>query len=179
VDREGIDPHAFRDVCGRFATGVCVITSMTDAGPSGLTANAVTSLSLRPPLMVVCFDNQARTLEAVRRSGRFGVQFLAHDQEQIAARFASKEPEHLKFDGVDWSERSGVPVIARCLGGVACSLNDLVPGGDHMIAVGEVHDLWSSDGEALEPLVFYRGDYWALSSRAPAPPEVDAALEGG
>jgi 3-hydroxy-9,10-secoandrosta-1,3,5(10)-triene-9,17-dione monooxygenase reductase component len=179
VDRGGIDPLAFRDVLGRFATGVCVITSMTEAGPSGLTANAVTSLSLRPPLMVVCFDNQARTLGAVRRSGSFGVQFLAHDQEQIAARFASKEPEKVKFEGVDWSARSGVPALVGCLGGVACSLNELIPGGDHMIAVGEVHDLWASEGDSLAPLLFYRGDYWALTGREPAPPEVDAALEGG
>lgn len=174
--RDGVDPQAFRDVSGRFATGVCVITSMTDAGPSGLTANAVSSLSLRPPLMLVCFDNEARTLATVRRSGRFGVQFLARDQDGIAARFASKEPEDVKFEGVDWSERSGVPALDGCLGGLACSLNDLIPGGDHVIAVGEVLDLWESPGE---PLLFYRGDYWALTRRAPAPPEVDAALEGG
>lgn len=172
----GVDTSAFRDVCGRFVTGVSVITSFGEDGPSGLTANAVSSLSLEPPLMIVCFDRSARTLGAVRHSGRFGVHFLAHSQEELAARFASKRPEAEKFADVPWSERSGVPLVEGCLAGLACELRDLVEGGDHLIGVGKVVDLWSpADGD---PLVFFRGDYWSLADRAPAPPDVDAALEG-
>jgi 3-hydroxy-9,10-secoandrosta-1,3,5(10)-triene-9,17-dione monooxygenase reductase component len=170
-----IDPVEFRDVCSRFATGVCVITSFGPDGPSGLTANAVTSLSLEPPLMVVCFDRSARTLGAVEHSRRFGIHFLAHDQEALAGRFASKEDEEVKFAGVPWSERAGVPAIEGCLGLIACRLTELVPGGDHLIGIGEVTDLSSSEGE---PLVFFGGDYWALTDREPAPPDVDEALEG-
>jgi 3-hydroxy-9,10-secoandrosta-1,3,5(10)-triene-9,17-dione monooxygenase reductase component len=175
VGAASVDPIAFRDVCGRFATGVCVITSFGPEGPSGLTANAVSSLSLQPPMVVVCFDREARTLAAVTHSSRFGVHFLGHDQEATAARFASKKPESEKFDGVPWSERSGIPALEGCLGGVACELRELFPGGDHLIGIGEVTDLWSAEGE---PLVFFRGDYWSLTDRAPAPPDVDAALEG-
>ena len=122
-----IDSARFRDVCGHFATGVCVITSFGPDGPSGLTANAVTSLSLDPPLMIVCFDRTARTLGAVERSGLFGIHFLAHDQEELAARFASKEPEDAKFAGLRWAERSGVPAIDGALALIVCRLRELLP----------------------------------------------------
>jgi 3-hydroxy-9,10-secoandrosta-1,3,5(10)-triene-9,17-dione monooxygenase reductase component len=169
-----VDPAAFRDVCGRFATGVAVVTSFGADGPSGLTANAVASLSLEPALILVCFDLDSRTLPAVRHSGRFAVQFLAHDQEQLAARFASKLAEREKFEGVPWSERADLPVLDGTLGGIACELRDLLPGGDHLIATGEAVDAWTEEGE---PLIFHRGDYWSLTNREPAPPEVDEALE--
>jgi 3-hydroxy-9,10-secoandrosta-1,3,5(10)-triene-9,17-dione monooxygenase reductase component len=140
-----------------------------------MTANAVTSLSLEPPLMIVCFARTARTLSAVEGSRRFGVQFLARDQEDLAARFASKLPEREKFDGVAWTERAGVPSLDGCLAWIGCELHDLHPGGDHLIGVGEVVDLWEVAGE---PLVFFRGDYWSLAQRVAAPEEVDRALEG-
>ena len=170
-----IDQEEFRDACGRFGTGVCVVTSLGADGPSGMTANAVTSLSLEPPLMIVCFALTARTLAAVEHSARFGVQFLAHDQEEVAARFASKLPEREKFEGLAWSERAGVPSIDGCLAWLGCELRDLRRGGDHMIGMGEVVDLWRADGE---PLVFFRGNYWSLAEREAAPEEVDRALEG-
>jgi flavin reductase (DIM6/NTAB) family NADH-FMN oxidoreductase RutF len=170
-----VDPSAFRDALRRFATGVCVVTASGPHGPSGMTANAVSSLSLQPPLMLVCFAETARTLAAVRHSGMFCVHFLAHDQEDVAARFASKLPEVQKFEGLDWAERDGVPTLAGCLAGIACRLQDLLPGGDHLIGLGEVTGLWRREGE---PLVFHRGAYWSLSERDEAPPEVDAALEG-
>jgi 3-hydroxy-9,10-secoandrosta-1,3,5(10)-triene-9,17-dione monooxygenase reductase component len=153
-----------------------VVTSFGRDGPSGLTANAVSSLSLDPPLILVCFDRSARTLGAVEHSRKFGVHFLARSQEEIAARFASKRPEEKKFAGVRWSERSGVPVLEDCVGGLACDLEQLLPGGDHQIGIGRVTELWGSEGE---PLVFFRGDYWSLTQLGPAPPDVDAALEGG
>jgi 3-hydroxy-9,10-secoandrosta-1,3,5(10)-triene-9,17-dione monooxygenase reductase component len=170
-----IDSRQFRDVCGRFVTGVSVVTSFGPDGPSGMTANAITSLSLEPPLMVVCFDRTARTLGAVEHSRRLAIQFLAHDQEEIAGRFASKLPEAEKFEGLDWSDRSGVPALGGAVAGLACELRELVPGGDHLIAVVEVVDLWTNEAD---PLVFFEGAYWTLNERAPAPAEVDEALEG-
>jgi 3-hydroxy-9,10-secoandrosta-1,3,5(10)-triene-9,17-dione monooxygenase reductase component len=140
-----------------------------------MTANAVSSLSLEPPLMLVSFALTARTLASVRHSGRFGVHFLAHEQEELAARFASKLPEAQKFEGLEWEERDGVPALDGCLAGIACEVRDLLPGGDHVIGVGEVTSLWTHDGD---PLVFYRGGYWSLGDREVAPPEVDEALEG-
>jgi flavin reductase (DIM6/NTAB) family NADH-FMN oxidoreductase RutF len=170
-----IDAGEFRDVCARFTTGVCVVTSFGPDGPSGMTANAVTSLSLEPPQMIVCFDRTARTLRAVEHSRRLAIQFLAHNQEEVARRFASKLPEAEKFEDLDWSDRNGVPVLGGALGGLGCELRELVQGGDHLIAVAEVVDLWSARGE---PLVFFEGAYWTLTEREEAPPEVDEALEG-
>jgi flavin reductase (DIM6/NTAB) family NADH-FMN oxidoreductase RutF len=175
VPDPGIDQKAFREVCARFPTGVCVVTSFGPESPSGLTANAVASLSLAPPLMLVCFDRTARTLAAVEHSRRFAINILAHEQEEEAARFASKLPEPEKFEGVGWRDRSGAPLIEGCVGGLVCALHELVPGGDHVIGVGEVVDLWKSDGE---PLLFFDGSFWALAGREPAPPDVDEALEG-
>jgi flavin reductase (DIM6/NTAB) family NADH-FMN oxidoreductase RutF len=175
MDASDPDPVAFRDACGRFATGVCVVTSFGPSGPSGLTANAVASLSLDPPLMIVCFDRAARTLQAVEHSGRFTIQMLSHEQGEAAARFASKQAEDEKFAVLEWSDRSGAPVLDDCLAWLVCELQDLLPGGDHVIGVGRVIELGTSEGE---PLVFFRGDYWALGEREPAPPEVDEALEG-
>ena len=170
-----IDTREFRDFCSRFVTGVAVVTSFGPDGPSGMTANAVTSLSLEPPLMIVCFDRTARTLAAVEHSRRLGIHFLAHDQEEIAGRFASKLPEAEKFETLDWSDRNGVPVVGGALAGLGCQVRELVPGGDHRIAIAEVVDLWRAGGD---PLVFFEGDYWRLTGREPAPPEVDEALEG-
>jgi flavin reductase (DIM6/NTAB) family NADH-FMN oxidoreductase RutF len=170
-----IDARAFREVCSRFVTGVAVVTSFGPDGPSGMTANAVTSLSLAPPLMIVCFDRTARTLAAVEHSRRLAIQFLAHDQEAAAGRFASKLPEAEKFEALDWSDHDGVPAIDGSVAGMACELRELVAGGDHLIALAEVVDLWRADGD---PLVFFEGDYWKLTEREPAPPEVDEALEG-
>ncbi len=93
------DPELFREVFGRFATGVAVITSAGSAGAGGMTANALCSLSLDPLLALVCFENQARTLPIVREAGRFAVNVLAADQERLAGVFASKLPEAEKLDG--------------------------------------------------------------------------------
>ena len=171
-----IDQAEFRDACGRFATGVCVVTSLGADGPSGMTANAVTSLSLEPPLMIVCFALTSRTLAAVEHSRRFGVQFLAHDQEELAARFASKLPERREIRGsrVARARRRARPSTAA-LPGSAASCRSCYPGGDHQIGVGEVVDLWEVAGD---PLVFFRGDYWSLTGARGRPPEVDRALEG-
>ncbi len=179
-----VDQDEFRAACGRFATGVCVVTSLGPAGPSGMTANAVTSLSLEPPLMIVCFALTSRTLGAVEHSRRFGVQFLAHDQADVAARFASKLSEEEKFAELAWTERAGIPSIDGCLAWLGCELRDLRPGGDHLIGVGEVVDLApgrESEGSGAsggDPLVFFRGDYWSLTARTDAPADVDRALEG-
>jgi 3-hydroxy-9,10-secoandrosta-1,3,5(10)-triene-9,17-dione monooxygenase reductase component len=123
--------------------------------------------------MIVCFDRSARTLGAVEDSRMFGVNFLSHDQEEVAARFASKDAEEVKFAGLPWTDQSGVPAIEGCLGLIVCRLKELLPGGDHLIGVGEAVDLRAGEGD---PLVFYRGDFWSLTGREPAPEAVDEAL---
>src|SRR2546421_7561930 len=96
----GREHELFREVFGRFATGVAVITGAGPAGAGGMTANALCSLSLDPLLALVCFENNARTLPIVREAGRFGVNVLSAEQQRLAGVFASKLPESEKLDGV-------------------------------------------------------------------------------
>ena len=146
----------FREVFGRFATGVAVVTSATPGASGGMTANALCSLSLDPLLALVCFENNARTLPIVREAGRFGVNVLSTDQEEIAELFASKLPESEKLEGVAHRFREGVPIIEGALSWVVCTLRELIAGGDHTIAIGEVVAMGLGDGD---PLLWYAGRY--------------------
>jgi flavin reductase (DIM6/NTAB) family NADH-FMN oxidoreductase RutF len=150
------DPELFREVFGRFATGVAVITSATSGASGGMTANALCSLSLEPLLALVCFENNARTLAIVREAGRFGVNVLSAHQEEVARVFASKLPESEKLEGVSHRYHAGVPIIDGALSWVVCSLRELLAGGDHTIAIGEVVALGLGEGE---PLLWYAGRY--------------------
>src|SRR5215211_2786406 len=100
-----VSPDEFRTALAAHATGVTVVTAIGEGGPSGATANAVTSLSLEPPMMLACLDRGSRTLNSVRAQGRFGVNALAAGQEEVARRFSSKDPEAEKWEGVEWSAR--------------------------------------------------------------------------
>jgi 3-hydroxy-9,10-secoandrosta-1,3,5(10)-triene-9,17-dione monooxygenase reductase component len=151
-----VDPRHFRSVMGNFATGVTVITATGPAGPVGMTANAVASLSLEPLLLLVAFDESARTLQVVRDTERFGVNVLAAGQEELARLFASKAPEHAKFAGVPHAMRDGLPAIDGALAWVGCRLERLVPGGDHTIGIGAVESAAAGDGR---PLLWFRGSY--------------------
>jgi flavin reductase (DIM6/NTAB) family NADH-FMN oxidoreductase RutF len=150
------DPELFREVFGRFATGVAVITSAGPAGTGGMTANALCSLSLEPLLALVCFENSARTLPIVREAGRFAVNVLAAGQADLAGVFASKLPESEKLDGVAHRLEHGVPVIDGSLAWAVCLLRELIAGGDHTIGIGEVIAMGLGAGD---PLLWYAGRY--------------------
>jgi 3-hydroxy-9,10-secoandrosta-1,3,5(10)-triene-9,17-dione monooxygenase reductase component len=154
-----VEPDRFRTVMGHFATGVAVVTVDAPGGPQGMTANAVASLSLDPVLVLVCFDNEARTLPEIARAKRFGVNVLAAGQEELARRFASKEDT--KFADVGHSVHDGIPVLDGAIAWVGCTLERLVPGGDHTIGIGAV-DAAELGAPGLEPLLWFRGGYGAL-----------------
>ena len=145
----------YREVIGRFATGVAVITGQGPDGPGGMTANALCSLSLDPLLLLVCFENTARTLPIIRGSRRFAVNILAAHQLEISLLFASKLAEAEKFADVDYDLRAGVPVLADSLAWLVCDLREFVAAGDHEIAIGAVTEMDHSAGR--EPLLWYRG----------------------
>jgi 3-hydroxy-9,10-secoandrosta-1,3,5(10)-triene-9,17-dione monooxygenase reductase component len=149
-------PELFREVFGRFATGVAVVTSAASAASGGMTANALCSLSLEPMLALVCFENSARTLPIVREAGRFGVNVLSAHQEEVAEVFASKLPEAEKLKAVAHRYESGVPIIDGTVSWVVCTLRELIAGGDHTIAIGEVVAMGLGDNE---PLLWYGGRY--------------------
>ena len=156
MSSDGVSPEQFRAALGAYATGVTVVTAIGENGPSGATANAVTSLSLDPPMMLACLDRGSRTLNAVRAQGRFGVNALAAGQDELARRFAGKDAEAEKWEGVEWSESEELPRLPGALLWVACELRDLIDGGDHLIVTGNVLAADSRDGH---PLLFHRGAY--------------------
>ena len=156
------EPELFREVFGRFATGVAVITSAGPTGGGGMTANALCSLSLTPLLLLVCFENRARTLPIVREAGRFAVNLLESSQAPVAGVFASKLPEAEKLVGVPHRTVDEVPVLDDTVAWATCTLRELIAGGDHTIAIGEVCSLGLGEGE---PLLWYAGAYHAITPR--------------
>ncbi|HWM54082.1 MAG TPA: flavin reductase family protein [Solirubrobacterales bacterium] len=153
------DPARFRAAMGTLPTGVTVVSAAGPDGPAGATANAVSSLSIEPMLMLACLDRGSRTLLAVQAANRFGISVLHAGQEQIARSFATKAPVADKWDGIAWSDRDGIPAIDDALVWVACDLRDVIAGGDHVIVTGEVRGLETSEGD---PLVFHGGEYRPL-----------------
>jgi flavin reductase (DIM6/NTAB) family NADH-FMN oxidoreductase RutF len=155
-----VEPEAMRSAMSRFPTGVTVVTAIGPAGPAGATANAVASLSLEPPMMLACLDLGSRTLIAVEHARRFGINVLVAGQSELARQFSTKDPHPRKWEGVGWTERAGTPMIDGALLWLACELQDVHQGGDHVIATGSVVELEAADGE---PLLFHEGDYRALN----------------
>jgi 3-hydroxy-9,10-secoandrosta-1,3,5(10)-triene-9,17-dione monooxygenase reductase component len=129
-------PALFREAIGRFATGVTVITTLTPAGPAGMTASAVASLSLDPVLLLVCVRKDLPTHHAIEHAQRFAVNVLGEESEALARRFAT--PGADKFAGVPVDTDSGVPILAEALAHFVCDVSDCLPGGDHSIFIGAV-----------------------------------------
>ena len=145
---------------GCFATGVTVITTRDQAGrPYGLTANAVTSLSLEPPLLLICVDRKAETFPHFFDSKIFVLNILAASQEDVSRRFAKTGGD--KFAGI--ACRIGhldTPILEGTLGHVECRIIETLEGGDHVIHIGEVQHAEAREGP---PLIFFRGKYRQLT----------------
>lgn len=141
-------------------TAVTVVTAGGDRGPSGATANAVIALSLEPLLMLASLHRDSRTLAAVTEAGRFAINVLGSDQEELARRFSSRAAVEEKWVDVGWSEHDGTPWLDAALVAISCELRDRHQGGDHEIVIGEVISIDSRDGA---PLLFHRGAYPSLS----------------
>jgi flavin reductase (DIM6/NTAB) family NADH-FMN oxidoreductase RutF len=167
----GITAPEFRHAIGHFATGVTVVTSVgPDGQPVGTTASAVSSLSLDPPLVLVCLDRASLTLRAVRAHGAFVVNVLAAPQQHLSANFARRGPA-AAWDGIRHRPGpTGSPRLEGVLAALECTVENSLPGGDHEIVVGRVRDVETSDGGAA-PLLFWRGVYSSLSEmRQDRPP---------
>lgn len=127
---------AFRDVMAGVCTPVSVVTAFEGKRPHGTTVSAFASLSMNPPMVLVALDRNSDLLQLVHDSGSFGVNVLSSEQAELATRFARKGST--KFDHVPWFEASGVPRLHGVSGWLACSVNGLVDGGDHVIALGSI-----------------------------------------
>jgi len=153
----------FRKACGYWASGVSIVTTRdTDGKPYGLTMNAVTSLSLDPPLFVICVDNKSETLEPMKRSRIFGINVLASDQQPLSNAFAKKNPDKFADVSFEWGNL-GAPLLTGRLLGLECAVTAIYPEGDHHIFVGKVEGLTPSDDAEAAPLLYYRGRYAALN----------------
>jgi flavin reductase ActVB len=152
-----LDPDTFRAALGRFPSGVCVVTTR-DASrqPRGFTASAFSSLSLTPPLILVCLDQRAESHDAFRDSGAFAVSILASSQTALAGQFAVRTSD--KFSGVDViaGAETGLPLIPAAVAHLECNMHQTIPVGDHTILVGEVIGAAVFDGE---PLVYHNRRY--------------------
>jgi 3,4-dihydroxy-2-butanone 4-phosphate synthase len=148
-----------RNVMGHFATGVSVVTARDEEGaPVGTTANAISSVSLDPPLLLACLAKSSETLAAIRASGRFAVNVLAAEQRHHSDRFA-KKGSAVGVHEVEFADHEhGVPVLPGALATIACAVESIYPAGDHEIVVGLAHDLEHREPGA-KPLLFYRGSY--------------------
>jgi flavin reductase (DIM6/NTAB) family NADH-FMN oxidoreductase RutF len=159
----------FRRAMGRFATGVTVVTSVDSVGqPVGTTANAVTSLSLDPPLVLVCFDRGSLTLAAVRSHGAFVVNVLAACQRHLSANFA-RRGRAAPWDEVRHrSGPTGSPRLHGVLAALECTVEQYLPGGDHEIVVGRVREVETGD-ESAAPLLYWQGAYGLLAESLDRP----------
>jgi 3-hydroxy-9,10-secoandrosta-1,3,5(10)-triene-9,17-dione monooxygenase reductase component len=159
---EAVTAAEFRQAMGHLPTGVTVVTSVAASGePVGTTASAVTSLSLDPPLVLVCFDLSSRTLEAIRGHGAFAINVLAAPQQHLSANFARRGPA-ADWDGIRHRPgATGSPRLDGVLAVLECTVKDSFAGGDHEIVIGRVHEVETS-GEDIGPLLYWRGTYTSL-----------------
>jgi flavin reductase (DIM6/NTAB) family NADH-FMN oxidoreductase RutF len=154
-----IDPFQFRQLLGRFATGVTILTVVTPEGRLlGMTANSLASVSLQPPLVSVCVDHEAEMHTAILSAKEFVVNVLASPQEALARRFSDQHED--RFDGIGYRRTAeGLILLDGALAYIECERHAHYPGGDHTIVVGRVTGGATGDGR---PLLYYRGGYTAL-----------------
>jgi flavin reductase (DIM6/NTAB) family NADH-FMN oxidoreductase RutF len=154
-----IDEALFKLAMSHFASGVTVVTTSHDGMPYGMTVASFASLSLRPPLVVVCIEGSAKAHDAIDASGVFGVSILSADQADVSGRFASRVEDRFAGMSVRQGEL-GVPLIAGALCTVECRVHSRLPGGDHTIFVGEVVHAETGEGA---PLLYFRSGYHQLA----------------
>jgi len=151
-----VSPDHFRATLGHFCSGITIVTAAGDDGPAGLTCQSFASLSLDPPLILICPGLSSSSWPKVEVTGAFCVNVLAENQEELCRGFAAKGGD--KFAGVGWTPGpfTGSPILAGALAWIECRLETTYPAGDHLIAVGRVLDMSASEGR---PLLFFRGGY--------------------
>jgi len=154
-----MEKQQFRRICGKFASGITIATVLDSTGAChGMTANSFTSVSLAPPLVLVCVDHRARIREHFRIGEHFGINILGAGQKELSDKFAGSGYD--RFEGVDWYPGiTGVPLLPQVLATLECARVNVVTAGDHDILIGEVLHADCLDGE---PLVFYSSQYRSL-----------------
>jgi len=157
-----VSPEAFRAALGDWASGVTIVTSRHGDVIHGMTVSAFASVSLEPPLVLVCADQGSETHGVIAASGVFGVNVLTQAQRALSDKFAAAKDEHRRFEGVAWSAApTGVPLLDEALVSLDCRVEVAHEAGDHVIYVGLVEAIERRDGD---PLLYYRGGYRTLAA---------------
>jgi flavin reductase (DIM6/NTAB) family NADH-FMN oxidoreductase RutF len=154
-----MDDRLFRNVMGKFATGVTVITTEIDGSIHGMTANAFMSVSLNPKLVLISIGEKAKMLDRIKKSKTYAVSFLAENQKEISMQFAGQIKENREAE-FDWL--NGMPVIKGAIASLTCNVVAEYEAGDHTLFIGEVTDVHFQ--EDAEPLIFFQGKYRELKS---------------
>ncbi|MBI3982232.1 MAG: flavin reductase family protein [Gemmatimonadetes bacterium] len=158
-----VDPSQFRQLLGRFATGVTVLTALDESGrPGGMTASSLAAVSLEPPLLLVCVDRSTDFRRVLERAHTFAVNVLARDQEGLSRRFAADGID--RFSGVAWTPGpGGLPFLAGAVAHIVCEQFDRRDVGDHAVFFGRV-----VSGVAFDrlPLLHFRGSYTVTADPA-------------
>jgi len=160
MSRSDADPAEFRQLLGRFATGVTVITLfLPDGRPAGMTASSLASVSLEPPLLSTCIDHDAELYETLRAAPGYAINVLAASQESVSRRFATRHLD--RFEGIGYrTSPGGHPILDGVLAWIDCEQHAAYPGGDHTILVGHVLRGGTTDAA---PLIYFRGGYTGLA----------------
>ncbi|WP_419917596.1 flavin reductase family protein [Candidatus Poriferisocius sp.] len=162
-DHPPFDSAFFRQVLGRFPTGVTVVTATGPAGPAGLAIGSFGSVSLDPALVMFMPGKSSTSWPAIEAAGHFGVNILAEDQEEMSNLFASKAED--KFAGLQWITKiTGAPIFEDSLAWIDCEIDGVLEGGDHWIVLGRVLDL-GIQRDDVGPLVFLSGQYGSFQQR--------------
>jgi flavin reductase (DIM6/NTAB) family NADH-FMN oxidoreductase RutF len=157
MDGMQIDPMLFRKTLGHFASGVAVVTTVHEGTVHGMTANAFSSVSLHPPLVLISMDNRTRMHALLQQTRRYGVSILTRNQEPLSRHFGGRPQQELE---VPFSWQRDCPLIEEAVAQLVCRVIDIHPAGDHTLYIGQVEYLDCSDSDA--PLLFYSGKYRTL-----------------
>jgi 3-hydroxy-9,10-secoandrosta-1,3,5(10)-triene-9,17-dione monooxygenase reductase component len=168
-----VSPDTFRKVMGHFVTGITVVTTLADGRPQGITVNALSSVSLQPPLVMVALDRRRFITPSVRATGRYAVNVLSEDQQALSDCFAGApvEPGRDAFCGARWSAgQTGLPLIDGAIAALECTVLQTFEAGDHELFIGRVDSL-ASDPHHPVPLLYYRRRYLRIQDAETAPLE--------
>jgi flavin reductase (DIM6/NTAB) family NADH-FMN oxidoreductase RutF len=154
-----MDSEAFRKACSQFASGVTIATVMGDDGsPHGLTASSFTSVSMRPPMVLVCVDHKASVHAQFKGARAFAINLLSEDQKDLSVRFST--PGGHRFSSLNWSPgKLGAPILREALAWFECEVDQMVEAGDHTIFIGRVKETASHEGW---PLLYFNRHYRQL-----------------
>jgi 3-hydroxy-9,10-secoandrosta-1,3,5(10)-triene-9,17-dione monooxygenase reductase component len=187
-----VAPDTFRRVMGHFVTGITVVTALDDDRPQGITVNALTSVSLEPPLVVVALDRRRFITPTVRATGRYAVNVLSEDQQALSDCFAGAPvtPDRDAFCGATWTPGpTGLPLIEGAIATLECTVTESFAAGDHILFVARVDSLGNAEPHPM-PLLYYRRQYLRIQRAETAPlegvpehvtgadPAADAARDG-